>query len=226
MYEDLELRNLNDICKRDRFGLYKQWIYDNCNYMRMCNYMQKINYAIQDLNQIIEDLEKFDRRNIVYIITLVGWITDAIRDIKSIIRKDVIARFCFDKQELLKKHHDYYVAIRSFIVAHPLETTRHDKYGFNGDFICVDIRNFSTLFPFAKNQYEMYNVDVNGLNLELRGDEDFYLYCYSEQIDGMEFFQKIGCRYSDIYNVARIYIDKLYALDSFLVKNIKRKDYE
>ena len=30
MYEDLELRNLNDICKRDRFGLYKQWIYDNC----------------------------------------------------------------------------------------------------------------------------------------------------------------------------------------------------
>lgn len=72
----------------------------------------------------------------------------------------------------------------------------------------------------------MYNVDVNGLNLELRGDEDFYLYCYSEQIDGMEFFQKIGCRYCDIYNVARIYIDKLYALDSFLVKNIKRKDYE
>ena len=35
----------------------------------------------------------------------------------------------------------------------------------------------------------------------------------------------IGCNLNDIYLVARLYIEKLYELDKYLVKNIKRKDY-
>ena len=34
---------------------------------------------------------------------------------------------------------DYIKALRSFVVAHPLSTSRHSKYGLDGNYICVDI---------------------------------------------------------------------------------------
>ena len=40
----------------------------------------------------------------------------------------------------------------------------------------------------------------------------------------MRFFKYMGASYSDLYEVARVYIDKLYALDKYLAKK-KRADY-
>ena len=42
----------------------------------------------------------------------------------------------------------------------------------------------------------------------------------------MQYYTIIGCNYCDIYNTASLYVEKLYALDKYLVKNVKKKDYE
>ena len=121
-----KLNNLNDI-RRDssKYGIYKRWIYKKVDYNKMCDYMQKINYSIQDLNSTIDNLKKFDRRNIVYIISLVDWIREAFNAIIGVINSKVISNFRFLKQEELKRHSEYFKAIRSFVVAHPLNTTNH-----------------------------------------------------------------------------------------------------
>lgn len=220
-----EIQNLNDICRRNRYGIYKQWIYKKEDYMKMCDYMQKINYSIQDLNSTIEDLKEFNGKNVVYIISLVDWIREAFNAIINVINPIIIKDFHFSKQADFKKHTNYFKAIRSFIVAHPLKTDQHEQYGFDGNYICVDIRDNVDLFPLPDRSNE-YSVSISGLRNKMLGNEDFYLFCYSDKDDNMKYFKKIGCRYADIFDTARLYIDKLYELDKYLVKNIKRKDYE
>lgn len=221
-----KLNNLNNIRgDSSKCGIYKQWIYKKENYTKMCDYMQKINYSIQDLNSTIELLKEFDRRNIIYIISLVDWIREALNAIIDIINPKVIKNFRFSKQAELKKYNDYFKAIRSFIVAHPLNTTNHSKFGFDGNYICVDIRDFAKFFSSYDKSGE-YRISVDGLQCEIIGDEDFYLFCYSDKDDNMTYFKEIGCKYCDIYNTASLYIEKLYELDRYLVKNIKRKDYD
>ena len=136
-----KLKNLKDIYRDSpKRGIYKRWLYKKEDYNKMCSYMQKINYSIQDLNSTIDNLKNFDRRNIVYIISLVDWIREAFNAIIGVINSKVISNFRFLKQEELKRHFEYFKAIRSFVVAHPLNTTNHKEYGLDGNFICVDIR--------------------------------------------------------------------------------------
>lgn len=53
---------------------------------------------------------------------------------------------------------------------------------------------------------------------------DFFLCSYSKRIDEMKFYKHIGCSFADIYRVAELHIDKLYALDKHLSKK-KKKDF-
>ena len=186
--------------------------------------MQKINYSIQDLNSTIDNLKKFDRRNIVYIISLVDWIREAFNAIIDVINPKVISNFRFLKQEELKRHSEYFKAIRSFVVAHPLNTTNHKEYGLDGNFICVDIRDDNGVCLWVKMK-DKYVITIDGLKKE-DSNMDFYLYCYSDKDDNMSHFKNVGCRYSDIYETAKLYIEKLYALDNYLTKNARKKDYE
>ena len=223
---DTKLNNLHGI-RRDssKCGIYKRWIYKKVDYNKMCDYMQKINYSIQDLNSTIDNLKKFDRRNIVYIISLVDWIREAFNAIIGVINSKVISNFRFLKQEELKRHSEYFRAIRSFVVAHPLNTTSHKEYGLDGNFICVDIREDIGLFSLVKMP-DKYVLTIDGLKKENCSNMDFYLYCYSDKDDNMSHFNRVGCRYSDIYETAKLYIEKLYALDNYLTKNARKKDYE
>lgn len=223
---DTKLNNLHGI-RRDssKCGIYKRWIYKKVDYNKMCDYMQKINYSIQDLNSTIDNLKKFDRRNIVYIISLVDWIREAFNAIIGVINSKVISNFRFLKQEELKRHSEYFRAIRSFVVAHPLNTTSHKEYGLDGNFICVDIREDIGLFSLVKMP-DKYVLTIDGLKKENCSNMDFYLYCYSDKDDNMSHFKRVGCRYSDIYETAKLYIEKLYALDNYLTKNARKKDYE
>lgn len=221
-----KIKSLNDICRDNRFGLYKQWIYKKEDYIKMCDYMQKISYSIQDLNSTIKELENFDRKNIVYIISLVDWIREALNAIVSVINPKVISHFSFSKQDELKQHNDYFKAIRSFVVAHPLATTNHSKFGLDGDFICIDIRDYEHLFIFKRNGNREYSISIDGLKNGIISNGDFYLLSYSKKYYSMQYYTIIGCNYCDIYNTASLYVEKLYALDKYLVKNVKKKDYE
>ncbi|WP_044974120.1 hypothetical protein [Ruminococcus sp. HUN007] len=220
------IRNLNDICFNSRKGLYKHWILSNkSDYSKMCDFMQKINFSIQDLNSEIPQLDKPTMKSIIYVIILVVWIQEAFEKIEKLYRQDVMSYFVYSKDSELSNGKKYINAIRSFAVAHPLSTSRHPQFGFDGNYICVDIRDFKRdiTSPFSKSD-TIYELNFNGLYANGNRKCDFYFYVYSDKDDGMKFFRYIGCNFDDIYRVARLYIDKLYALDKHLRKS-KKNDY-
>lgn len=218
------LKNLNQICMSKKLGIYKQWIYKKNSFLPMCDYMQKINYSIQDLNSIIDTIAKFENKNVVFIIVLIDWIKEAFNKIYRSIKDELLVEFIYDKENILLKAKEYFEAIRSFVVAHPLSTTRHLKFGFDGNYICVDIRDYNHI-EIIDNMNNNYSIDYDGLHtITNKAYFDFYLLCYSEKKDNMKYFIKIGCNYSDLYQTAYLYIDKLYKLNSYLTK-LRKKDF-
>lgn len=213
-----ELNNLNHIRRLERRGIYKRCLLNSKDdYSKMCDYMQKINYCIQDLNSELPNMAKLNNKSIVYIITLVTWISEAMYGMRQLYRKDIVKGFSYEKEEELKKGYEYIRALRSFAVAHPLTTTDHPAFSMDGSLICVDIRFLIPTASFLDEKYFSY-LDYNGYHKGKKLDSDFYLYGYSKEIANMEFSVFIGCSMSDIYHVAELYIDKLYALDKYLSK--------
>lgn len=221
-----KVRNLNDICYCSRRGIYKRWILNNkSDYQKMCDYLQKINFSIQDLNAEIPHLDEPHMKSIIYVIILVVWIQEAFEKIKELYRQDVMKSFTYNREADLQNAKKYINAIRSFAVAHPLSTSRHPQYGFDGNYICVDIRTFQNdvTSGFIDSNW-IYQLELNGLSASGNRDCDFYFYVYSEKDDGMRFFRYIGCNFTDIYHVANLYIDKLYSLNNYLKKQ-KKNNY-
>lgn len=217
------LTNLNDL----RNGLHKRWVWrDIESYWRGMDCLQKINYSIQDLNKEIGFLCDRPMREVVLVISLVDWIYDAFDSILKLLRPDIAASFKYKDTGYDKKIKEYFKAIRSFVVAHPLDTNRHGKYGFDGDKICIDIRSPKyTLFSLYLNDENWFHLGIDGLQ-QFGKDVpcDFILLFYSKKMDQMKYFKYMGANYSDLYEVARVQIDKLYSLDKHLAKQ-KRGDY-
>lgn len=220
-----KIRNLNDLRRGDVRGLYKKWIYKTPNtYHKVCDYLQKINYSIQDLNSEIECLSKISAKEIIFIISLVDWIIESFNAIKSALKDKIIKNYSYTRSSELDKAKAYLKALRSFIVAHPLSTNRHKEFGFDGNFICIDITpSVGYLIALLNNHLEyFYHLDYEGLKEKTYDEtDDFYLRSYSEKDDGMKFSREIGSKVEYIYRVADLYIDALYELDKYLSKQKK-----
>lgn len=222
MYE--KLRNIDGLKRQKIRGIYKHWIYVSMNdFHYVCDCLQKVNYSIQDINGELKNNE-FGMKEIVYIISLVDWIKDSYTRILEKIKKEVAQKYVFSKPSELKLAKDYFVAIRSYIVAHPMNTTRHNKFGFDGDFVCVDLTtNDSLLMPLVREN-QFFSVDYYGLHNGKNKKHKYYLLSYSNSMDKNKYSKYISFSIDDILNVARLYIDALYELDNLLAK-LKRKDY-
>lgn len=217
------LKNLNDL----RNGLYKRWIWrDMESYWRGMDCLQKINYSIQDLNNEVTSLSERPMKEVVFVISLVDWICDAFASILKLLKPDISASFQYKNEESCKKVKGYFKAIRSFVVAHPLNTTRHKEYGLDGDMICIDIRSKKyTLVSLLPNSMNWFHLGFDGLQQYAKDiPYDFILMFYSQKMDQMKYFKYMSASYSDLYEVARVQIDKLYALDKYLARQ-KRADY-
>lgn len=214
------IRNLNKL----RGGVQKRWpLKDKNEYHKMFDYLQKINFCIQDLNYEIEHDEKYEMKEIVFIIMQTVWIQEALDCIIGSYDQKVVEGFSYENDDKVIKSTKYLKAIRSFVVAHPLTTNRHEIFGFDGNFICVDIRTSDITFPLLKDE-SFYHLDIEGIHKQHCKMDNFYLYTYSQKDDGMKFFRYIGCSIEDIINVASLYVDKLYAFDKYLYKQ-KHSDY-
>lgn len=219
-----KIKDLNDIRRDNVCGIYKHWIYkSNTVYHKICDYMQKINYSIQDLNTEIEIMEKVTAKDIVYIISLVDWIIESCNAIIKEIKPDILDNFNYSKQTELNTAKEFLKALRSFVIAHPLSTDRHEKYGFDGNFICIDISSSINPLLLINNHLEFfYHLDYEGIKSKtFDKDDNFYLHSYSEKDDGMKYQRVIGSQIELIYNVAELYIDNLYELDNYLYKQKK-----
>ena len=222
-----KLQNFGDAYRGCGEGLDKSWpLKSKHDYDMLHDFLQKINFCIQDLNGETDRLNNLCPKDIVYIIVLTTWVQEAVNKILDLYRPEILSGFSFDKENELEEANRYIKAIRSFVVAHPLSTDRHSKYGLDGNFICVDIYstssvNHSPLMRFSQH----YHLDFDGIHDYVDSSDDFYLHCYSKKDDNMQFFRDIGCSISDIYQVAELYLSKLYALDRYL-KRQKMLDYK
>ena len=217
------LRNLNDL----NGGISKRWIWQKGeNYSKSCDYLQKINYSIQDLNHEIESLSSPSMKEVVFVIVLVDWIREAVNALPNLLIDGISKEFTYEKHDELDRANNYLSAIRSFAVAHPLSTNRHPSYGFDGDKICVDISSKTSIVTqvFTRDN-DWYHLDYNGLATNAKAvPADFVLFIYSKQKNNMQFFEYIGANFADLYHVAELQIDKLYAFDRYLGK-LRKKDW-
>ena len=219
-----KLQNLDGLKRQKIKGIYKHWIYVSMNdFHYVCDCLQKINYSIQDINGELTNNE-FGMKEIVYIISLVDWIKDSYNRILGKIKKEVSQKYVYSKSSELKLAKDYFVAIRSYIVAHPMNTTRHNKFGFDGDFVCIDLKTSDSPLMLLIRENQFFNVDYYGLHNGKNKKHKYYLLSYSNSMDKNKYFKYISFSIDDILNVARLYINSIYELDNFFVK-LKRKDY-
>lgn len=217
------LQNLNHL----NGGTCKRWIWQKGeNYSKSCDYLQKINYCIQDLNHEIESLSNPSMKEVVFVIVLVDWIREAVNALPNLLIDGLTKEFTYSKHTELDQANKYLSAIRSFAVAHPLSTNRHKDYGLDGDKICVDIRIEATITSFLLSRNEdWYHLNYDGLLSNSKGTSfDFIMLIYSDQKDKMKYFKYVGASFSDLFRVAELQIDKLYALDRYLGK-LKKRDW-
>ncbi|MCF0218087.1 MAG: hypothetical protein HUJ42_03560 [Malacoplasma sp.] len=230
MYKKID--DLNRLKRNGIKGIYKHWIYKSAiDYNLVANYLQKISFSIGDINKELEN-NNLGRKEIVFIIVVVNWIKESYNGVLSKIKEKIKEQFVsyYNNNEKLNKATKYFNAIRSYSVAHPMTTTRHKEYGFDGSFICVDLEikgAFSLAFnlSFFDKNTKFYYLDYDGLHKDRNDSHKYFLTSYSEDYDRYEFFKYISFSLEDILDVARIYIDLLLKLDLFLSK-IKRKDYK
>lgn len=207
-------------------GFNKRWIWkDTESYNRSCDYLQKINYCIQDINHELECLSHPSMKEVIYLIVLIDWIKEAVNALPSLLRDGLTKRFSFQRQSDLSRAEKYFTAIRSFVVAHPLSTNRHEQYGFDGTKICVDIRRAEERFLPLLNDDSWKHIDLDGLH-KGKGNtpSDIVLIIYDKNKAEMEFFECIGASSADVFIVAELLLEKLYSLDKYL-NDLKKKDW-
>lgn len=209
------LKELNKIYPTNS-GIYKLELLKNKkNEFKLEAFVRKIGFSIDDLNHMISKLNQPEKQDIVYVISLVDWITDGYDKVLKCYFKDIIDSYTYDKQKELDKCESYFKAVRSFITAHPLGTHRHKNYGLKGEFIGVDIKlktdNLVRLFP----ENHFYYIDLNKMHDGKHENDDFYMRSYCTK-QGSEAFVFIGCSFKDLYHVAEVYIDAFNDLDMYL----------
>lgn len=213
------LRNLNKLHN----GIDKQWILHNPKESQhlLYDYLQQINFCIQDLNAEYLHIANFTCKEVVYCIVLTDWIREAMKKIERCLLPAVRSGFVYKDDAQLQKHEQYLRALRSLAVAHPLSTDRHKEFGLNGDIICVDIH---TRLPMLIHEDWCYHLDENGLINQLHSSDTFYLIAYSRHIANSQFQIFVGCNIQTLIKTAKLYIDKLYALNLYLRKQ-KKADF-
>lgn len=216
-----ELQNRSGLAR----GIHKRWIWGSDeNFFRSCDYLEKVNYCIQDLNREIANLSEPTMKEVIYVIVLVDWIREAVDSIHKALRKEVTDFLNISNNEEIRQANDYFKAIRSFVVAHPLNTCRHKKFGMDGDLICVDVRNNALKiieeYPDSK---KWFLLNLDGLQENAQSiSSDFVLVVYSKKQDLMEFRRYVRANFSDLYYVAKLQIDWLYAFGLKLGKVTKK----
>ena len=164
-------------------------------------------------------------KDVIFVIALIDWICEAVKSIQEILRQDVLSGFIHKDDEEVKKAEKYFKAIRSFVVAHPLNTSRHKDYGLDGDLICVDVRSkISPIISTYSSNADWFFLGINGFQENAKNvSADFVLCGYSQKTDKMQYSKFIGANFSDLYYVANLQVEKLYALDKYLGK-LRKKD--
>lgn len=209
----------------DGRGVDKIWVYNSKTEYELSNdYIQKLNYNLKDFYDLKDNHN--GRKDIYYLVQLTQWIIEIPHAYISLLRPELLEEFKFSKVDLLGQAVKYMQALRSILLAHPLETDRHPKYGFDGDFISVDM-GFpkSSLFMIAAENFlrpKCSKLSLDGMQRnEMIDDCDYSIVGYRKS-EGARFYQYIGCNISDLVVVVDLVKDYMNELDVYLSKQKKR----
>lgn len=218
-----QLKNLNDLGERRSSGINKRWpLRDDLSSELLYDYLQKVNFSIQDFNATARSAERVSAKDVVYIIVLTDWISEAIDKIWPLFIDEVLEGFRYSNEPDLDRHQRYFRALRSLVVAHPSKTDRHPDFGLNGDFICTDIRSYA--WPVTLYTDNFHRLNTEGLNrIDKPKNNEVVLSVYNKK-DGAACFQHICFDLKDVRAYAAMNIDRLYELDAYL-GTLKKKDY-
>lgn len=165
---------------------------------------QKLNWNIDDFNRIYDltDKEK-ETKDVVYLIVLCDWISETSCKIFDIYKK---YQKCFKyNYSVLKEKEKEFKAIRSFLVAHPLNTNRHKEYGYDGTKCAIDIQ-LNVRFPLC-------NIDCS------KGDDYYILWCCQKDIC----YSYEGHSFNELYDFANETVTWTNAFLRYLSK-IRKKN--
>lgn len=210
-------------------GIWKKWPWkDPDHYELMSDLILKANYSIQDFNSTIKDGFSPNIKDTVFLVALATWIKDAYWQINYACLKEVIrAKFEFSRQNEFTEARNYLEAVRSIVIAHPLNSTRHEEYGFGPEGrICIDVRRKSLLDSYPGRA--IYRITPKGFEEtdSVEDNEIALMTCRSTQAEiGKLHFEKCCLDMCDIRNSAQVYIDALYELDRHLGR-LRKKDFE
>lgn len=223
------IQQIEPICNFDDFGttcnegLNKRWpLMDDLCFELVHDYFQKINYSVQDFNSTIKDGFDFNRKDTVFLLALAGWISDATPKAIKCFNADVLRGFSYSSQDNLKKHYEFYRAIRSFVLAHPSSTSKHAPFGLDGNYICTDVGRNNVAIRMCNSGFRRLSID--GLNsVNNLAETDVVLSVYSKR-EGARFFEHIGFDMVDVRNMAALYMDKLHELGTYLY-HLRKADF-
>lgn len=206
-------------------GLDKHWIYGSkLNYNLSCDFIQKLNYDYEDYSEYNNPENIKSRKDVYYIVQLAVWIMDTYELFEKLIVPRLLINFVFSeesKNEFIKK---YLKAIRSAIVAHPLSTNRHPDYGFNGDFISIDIGFPRQQVFWNAFKYRTTIINLQGVVEEVDAEDcDFCITGYRKN-KGAEFYEHVGFNKADIDGCVEFYKKKMNELDVYM-KKLKKSNF-
>lgn len=214
---NIEIKDLGGLKRRSHRGLYKKGhCTSKLKYSLACDYLEKIGYSLQDISAELQ--KKLNRSTFICVIAYTCWIQESINELKKCYKSYVFNNFSFDVS-IIEENDNFLKAIRSFVLAHPVTTTRHKNYGFDGTLRCIDIRENGqdVTFPFIKDENKFY-IDVYGKSSYNDQKVDYWLYVYDDNVYENIFKQYIGVSISTICKVINDYVDYLYALDKHMSK--------
>ena len=101
----MNLGDLNEIGK----GIDKRRIYkDDLARELAHDYLQKINYSIQDINNLLQESGRIEKRtDAIATVVMIDWIVESVRGYKSCLLPNLLDKFRFSRQEDLQKSHSF-----------------------------------------------------------------------------------------------------------------------
>lgn len=165
--------------------------------------IQKLNWNIADFNTLMNNIES--KKDVIYFIVLCDWITEACGCVYKAYDK-YTSGFAYLNESKRSDYNKNFKAIRSFMVAHPLNTDRHKNQGYDGTKKCIDISLNLSGFDKAFHNYD-------------RDDADFYLIYYADDVA----YKNEGHDYSEIYSCVYYNVERIIKFGKYL-SNIRKKD--
>ena len=200
-------------------------------------YMAKIKFSITDANMILDAIERGDeiqRQDVVFLVVALSWIQDCYERIERCLKQELKPEYT----EEFEKSKRFLKAIRSFLVAHPMGTDRHEKLGLDGDLNCADIRPENSR-NYIKERFSIgyFSLEENGLS-EIQEDNQrvqekihqiisqekvFYVRVYSQKYDKEKSDKYIIFPYRDLCIAANMYIQQIHVIDKAIKKAARKR---